>query len=110
MPRRHPILISRIGLAVVFGCAALSAACGQKGPLYRPGEKAQQVTPTSDTQTGKKKSEPFVPAPQSQKKDRPAENPQPADTTTATPVATPPVDSDRPATVPPSQPQPPGKE
>lgn len=120
MLRRHPILISRISLAVVFGCAALSAACGQQGPLYRSDEKAQQVTPEADkpadkpsdnssdrpsdqpgdsSQSGKKKSVPILPAPQSQKEDRTPENPPPADTTT--PVQ--PVDPDRPATVPPGQ-------
>jgi predicted small lipoprotein YifL len=120
MLRRHPILISRISLAVLFGCAALSAACGQQGPLYRPDEKAQQVTPEADnpsdrpsdqssdqpgdsSQSGKKKSVPTLPAPQSQKEDRAPENPPPADTTTGTPAPVQPVDPDRPATVPPGQ-------
>jgi predicted small lipoprotein YifL len=67
---------------------ACLSACGQKGPLYRPDERAQQVTPESSNANRKKG--PTFPAPQSQKEDRVAA-PPPSDPTPAPPS----TDSDR---------------
>jgi predicted small lipoprotein YifL len=110
MLRPYPILIRAIGLAAILGCAALTAACGQKGALYRSDEKAQQVEPSSPgSPSGRKKSIPVFPAPQSQKQDRAIESAPQADPPsvvspgTDSPVVPPAVDPDRPATVPPGQ-------
>jgi len=65
------------GIGITVAVLLLIAGCGQKGPLYRPDDKAQPVSsPARSESTGKKKSLPF-PAPQSQKKDRPPATPAP---------------------------------
>lgn len=91
------ILARALGISLTVGVLLLSAACGQKGPLYHPDEKAQEVAAPGDaTGNGKKKSTPVFPAPQSQKKDRPAAT-TPNESATQPPV----VDPDRPAPAPP---------
>jgi predicted small lipoprotein YifL len=55
--------------------AMLAAACGLKGPLYRPdGQQDQAVTPTDESATAakKKQSEPIQPP----DPDRPAQQPK----------------------------------
>ncbi|HWK74515.1 MAG TPA: lipoprotein [Povalibacter sp.] len=65
------------GIGITVAVLLLTAGCGQKGPLYRPDDKSQQVnSPASGETTDKKKSLPF-PAPQSQKKDRQPATPEP---------------------------------
>jgi predicted small lipoprotein YifL len=92
------VLARSIGASLTVGVLLLITACGQKGSLYRPDEKAQEVaSPAGDaTTSGKKKSTPVFPAPQSQKEDRPAGS---TPTETATQPAAP--DPDRPAAPPP---------
>ncbi|WP_184330497.1 LPS translocon maturation chaperone LptM [Povalibacter uvarum] len=94
----RPTLPSALLLA-----ALLLAACGQKGPLYRADETAQEVSAPGTapgTESGKKKTPIFPPAPQSQKNPSPpVQTPTPTDPTPAPPA----VDPDRPATPPPGR-------
>jgi predicted small lipoprotein YifL len=73
---------------IPFFLLALLAACGQKGPLYRPDDRPMEVTAPETAPSGRKKSTPTPPAPQSQKEDR---APAPGDPTPAPPIN----DSDR---------------
>jgi predicted small lipoprotein YifL len=79
-------------VTLIAGISLLSAACGLKGPLRLPDDKAQEVKrPQGDA----KKRAVTPPAPQSQKQDR-IDNA--GGTTTTTPPAT---DPDRPTPPPP---------
>jgi predicted small lipoprotein YifL len=75
---------------------ALLSACGQKGALYKPDERAQEVDAQESSTSDRKKSGPKIPAPQTQKEERktPA---APGDPISAPPTA----DSDRPSSPPP---------
>jgi predicted small lipoprotein YifL len=85
MQKHRPLLLSFLLLLI-----ACLTACGQKGPLYRPDERPQEVTTPESDNTPRKKSGPTFPAPQSQKEDR-VTVPPPGD-----PVAPPVNDTDRP--------------
>ncbi|HKS58245.1 MAG TPA: lipoprotein [Steroidobacteraceae bacterium] len=52
-------MLSRTKLSLLAVLSLTAAACGLKGPLYRPGEApSESVTPVQSTETSKKKDNP----------------------------------------------------
>ena len=75
LPRRQRGLVAVAG--VLLALTSL-CGCGQKGPLYRPDDKAQAVNSAVRGATAAKKKSLPLPAPQSQKKERPPAASDPA--------------------------------